>query len=120
MGQKLSPPLLNGTIPAFYSSDEGIVFTIPFSMNRAVSQNQVKGFRIKIKTIQSGNELYTTDINTFSASGIIEFTIGNALDIAKFRIGQYYKIQIAYIDKENTVGFFSSVGVAKYTSTLRC
>jgi hypothetical protein len=51
MGQQLSPPLLGGTIPAFYSNDEGIVITIPFSMNRVVSLTQVSGFEIKIKTV---------------------------------------------------------------------
>jgi hypothetical protein len=37
MSGKLSPPLLASTIPAFYSENKGIVITIPFSMNRAVS-----------------------------------------------------------------------------------
>jgi hypothetical protein len=49
--EKLSPPLVAGTIPAFYSNEEGIVLTIPFSMNRAVSPSQIKGYSVKIKTI---------------------------------------------------------------------
>ena len=44
MDYKLSPPLLDGTIPAFYSTDEGIVLTIPFSMNRVVGMELVDGF----------------------------------------------------------------------------
>jgi hypothetical protein len=53
---KLSPPLLEGTIPAFYSNTDvngqGIVkITIPFAMNRAVSKVQVGGLALKIKTI---------------------------------------------------------------------
>mgnify|MGYP003318917547 CR=1 FL=1 len=36
---KLFPPLIDGTIPAFYSNDEGAVkITVPFSMNRAVNK----------------------------------------------------------------------------------
>nr|DAF37639.1 MAG TPA: hypothetical protein [Caudoviricetes sp.] len=32
------------------------------------------------------------------------------------RVGQFYKFQIAYIDKDDKVGYFSTVGVGKYTS----
>jgi len=64
---KLSPPLLDGTIPAFYYeiglNDKGIVkITIPFSINRAVSKSQIKGLALKIKTIQSSSYLYTAKI----------------------------------------------------------
>jgi hypothetical protein len=35
---KLLPPLIEATIPAFYSEGTGMVsITIPFSMNRAVN-----------------------------------------------------------------------------------
>jgi hypothetical protein len=57
---KLYPPILEGTLPAFYSDEKGIVnITIPFSMNRAVSHTQIGGFELKIKTVQNGNFLYT-------------------------------------------------------------
>jgi hypothetical protein len=52
MGQeKLSPPLVTGTIPAFYANSEGIVITIPFTMNRVVGLSQISGYAVKIKTI---------------------------------------------------------------------
>ena len=34
---KLYPPLIEGTIPAFYSENGIVKITIPFSMNKAVS-----------------------------------------------------------------------------------
>ena len=34
---KLFPPILEGTIPAFYSENGIVKITIPFSMNKAVS-----------------------------------------------------------------------------------
>lgn len=122
MGVKLSPPLLEGTIPAFYSSGSGTVITVPFSMNRAVGRNQIKGFSIKIKTVHSGNELFSTNMiltNTFKDQCIdervVEFNIPNSVT---FRVGQFYKIQIAYIanDDEETVGYFSTVSIAKCTT----
>jgi hypothetical protein len=36
-------------------------------------------------------------------------------DYRKFKIGQYYKVQIAYVNND-TVGYYSSVAVAKYTT----
>jgi len=104
---KLYPPVIEGTIPAFY----GTTLVVPFSMNRAVSKADIKGFSLKIKTIQT---------NTFVAN--IEST-SYTTSQAKFNIekveltpGQYYKIQLAYIgnDEYSTVGYYSTVGVVKY------
>ena len=49
---KLYPPVIEGTIPAFYG-DEIIV---PYSMNKSVNKDEIAGFSLKIKTVQ--NNLY--------------------------------------------------------------
>ena len=49
MARKLYPPITEGTIPAFY----GDSITIPYSMNRMVNKNEIAGFSLKIKTVQS-------------------------------------------------------------------
>ena len=62
---KLYPPIIEGTIPAFW----GDSITIPFSMNRGISKTQVGGFALKAKTVQSSSYLFTLetyDINTFN------------------------------------------------------
>jgi hypothetical protein len=52
MAVKLLPPIVEGTIPAFYSNENGMVnITIPFSMNRAVSPASVTKIALKIKTL---------------------------------------------------------------------
>lgn len=160
---KLLPPLIEGTIPAFYSENGMVKITIPFSMNRAVSASQVTGFAIRIKTVQSSSYLYTgrlTDTARFSLedSPWVEFYLGgytlsslkdtlislnNSLKDAtkteaqiqqikeeivlteariteqefvnKIKVGQFYKCQIAYLDSNEEVGYYSSVGVGKYT-----
>ena len=135
MSTKLYPPYIEGTIPAF----SGTVITVPFSMNKAVSKNQVAGFALKIKTVQS-NTFITTIINTdferkeldyIFENGEVQFEIptvddkGNAReDIWRyFNIGQYYKVQLAYITTDGniespsyTTGYYSTVGVVKYTT----
>lgn len=114
---KLYPPYLEGTIPAFCDIKEGTVLTVPFSMNRAVSKKEVAGFYLKLKTIQSDKYLITVKTKKFDLERQeAYFDLTNYAD--KLNIGQFYKIQIAYeeSDATNTIGYYSSVGVVKYTS----
>ena len=55
---KLYPPTIQGTLPAFYGNE----LKVPYEMNKAVSQNQISGFSIKLKTVQSN--YYLGDIDT--------------------------------------------------------
>lgn len=125
---KLYPPYIEGTLPAFYTEKSGIIkLTIPFSMNRTVSPNEIGGFIIKIKTAQNNIFILTLkQINpawyTIGSNSEVTFIIDpNSVqatqgDFNKLTIGQYYKIQIAYLDLQGTVGYYSSVGIAKYTT----
>ena len=62
---KLFPPYIEGTLPAFYQNSDGTAtIAVPFTMNRGVSFQQINGFMMKIKSIQSSTYLYSTkDIN---------------------------------------------------------
>ena len=130
---KLASPLLEGTIPAFYydinENNEGIVnITIPFGLNRSVSRSQIKGLALKIKTAQSSSYLYTKtvyDTNLFELedSCYVSFILNrNDINdeeqsiIQKFKKGQFYKFQIAFIDFNDEVGYYSTVAVGKYTT----
>jgi hypothetical protein len=86
---KLSAPLLEGTIPPFYkNSSGGIDFSIPFTMNRAVSWNNISGFKVKIKSIISGREITTIDVNKSSfENNILHFSSENIKD---FNIDAFY------------------------------
>ena len=119
---KLFPPLIEGTIPAFYSNEGTVKITVPFSMNRAVNKKQVSGFVLKAKTVQSSTYLFTIrnqDSNTFNMedSPWVTFTL-SAQDASYLRVGQFYKFQIAYIDNTGSngeIGYYSTVATAKYT-----
>lgn len=86
----LYPPNLEGTLPAFYSDEKGIVYiTIPFSMNRTVGQGSVGGFRLRIKTVQNNTFLYefvTFDPTTYyinNTSGYVKFTFRDEKNVLK-------------------------------------
>lgn len=116
---KLYPPNISGTLPAFSSYK----ITVPFSMNRAVSTSEVIGFAIKIKAVNDNSLIYSGTEGTFYSLGAnckVTFTIPSNI---KLYVGEFYKIQIAYIGQEtsgtqkvNNIGYFSTVGIAKYTT----
>lgn len=108
---KLQPPYLEGTIPAFY----GDSITVPFAMNRAVGKSEVRGFSLLIKSIQTGQRIEDQSSTVYSIEdGTVTFS---GLNQSNYKIGQSYKIQIAYIDKNyNEVGHYSTVAIVKYTS----
>lgn len=111
--KKLYPPQIEGTIPAFC----GDKIVIPYSMNKTVSPKEVGGFALKIKTVTSNQYIAYVESNGFTADQA-EFDIGDFKD--KLNIGQHYKVQLAYINKEGEkqklVGYYSTIGVVKYTA----
>lgn len=103
---KLHPPVIPGTIPAF----SGTSLEVPFSMSRAVSTSEISGLILKLKQV-NGNVIGT--VKTKILTSPAEF------DIKDFNLtcGEFYKVQLAYVKKENDeVGYYSTVGVVKYTS----
>lgn len=114
---KLYPPAVAGTLPAFCGTE---TISVPFSMNRAVSSSEVAGFALKIKTV-TGTYIATltqTDSTKFNTDNdcVVTFNLSEATKTLVFNIGQYYKMQLAYIDQNGAIGIYSTVGVIKYTS----
>ena len=119
--KKLYPPEIEGVIPAFY----GTALVVPFSMNKTVSKSEISGMIIKIKTVFSNQYLgyAKTYFNGATQENLdrVSFDLSGFID--KLNIGQYYKIQIAYLSVENdngktkeVIGYYSTVGVVKYTA----
>lgn len=107
---KLYPPIIEGTIPAFY----GDTIKVPFEMNKAVSHLEISGFSLKFKTVQS-NRYFGDTNDVIEENGVLIFKIPESIK-QFFNTGEFYKVQLAYIDKTNLVGYYSTVGVVKYTS----
>lgn len=128
---KLNPPILEGKIPACVksSSSNTVPADIPFVMNRSVSYDDIGGIIIKFRTvggIQIGNPYEVTNIVDHEHIPSGESYIDKDLNLIhiynipnpikrKMNIGQYYKVQIAYLDTLAEVGYYSSVGIIKYT-----
>ena len=114
---KLFPPIIEGSIPAFYTENGTSILTVPFSMNRAVSPAQVSNIIMKIKTVQNNTyiqDIEAVEIQVRNIPYYAKFDLSNIIN--KLKVGQFYKVQIAYMDKNNEVGYYSTVGVVKYTT----
>ena len=131
---KLYPPYLEGTLPAFSlgNKDKRDELIIPFVLNKAVSYSEIQSAKIKIKTVQNDALLDSVRLEDCGGmfneldsegNGSISFFInenGQLKDSGensfKFKIGQFYKIQLAFIDTNGVDGYYSTVGVVKCTS----
>lgn len=114
---KLYPPIIEGVLPAFYGDE----ITIPFQMNLAVGFGDIMGFQLKIKTVQSSTligTISTTNSNSYDLDNLlVTFPIEDGIK-SKLIVGQYYKVQLAYIknDETHTIGYYSTVATIKYTN----
>lgn len=121
---KLYPPQIEGTIPAFcksYSANQTYI-RVPFAMNKAVSWNDFTHFTIKVKSIQTNNQIFYENILITDNSPNIDkekmeiyFPVTDKVLEEQFKVGTSYKLQIAY-RQDGTDGYFSTVGIIKYTS----
>lgn len=120
---KLYPPQIEGTIPGFYTEGKYTILTIPFVMNQAVSKSEVKKIAVKVKSILNNEVLFTETTTTIDYdNNIVSIDLNNYIE--QLTVGQFYKVQIAYItivkddndvEKEET-GYYSTVGIVKFTT----
>lgn len=110
MATRLYPPYINGTIPAF----SGTTLVVPFSLNRAVGAGEIKAIELKMRSV-NGILKETVRSTRFISTGTgaeAYFEVKKSL----YTVGQHYKVQIAFIDHSDNVGYYSTVGVVKYTT----
>lgn len=113
-------PILDGSLPAF----SGKTLKIPFTMNQAVGDADINGFRLKVKTISTNTELFELDITDKSkwnkTKSILTFSLSTS---KKNQLSNtFYKVQLAYLTKKSGSSTdleespYSTVGIIKYTS----
>ena len=111
MATKLYPPLIEETLPAFYKTNSIVKIVIPYGMNKATGYGLISGFALRLKTIQGGNIIINDKISTSYDSSVNEVTF--KLNQELINEGQFYKAQLAYVDKSKTIGYYSTIGIIK-------
>ena len=134
---RLNPPQLNGRLPAFYGNE----LIIPFDLNRSVGFNQFDSMVAIVKTVstnsqkaflstgidKSGKEWgriwYDSAIRSYRVSFITQTEDSEGINYFTPQVGQYYKVQLAFVasgpffdNPEAAIGYYSSVGVIKYSA----
>ena len=113
----LASPIIEGTLPAFYLEKGIATIAVPFSRSRAVSDYEVSGYHLKIKNLQGSEYLLNVPHSRYNSNkSIVYFDIPEETVKNVFSIGSFYKAQLAYVDNNKEVGYYSTVGVVKYTT----
>ena len=106
---KLYPPYIEGSIPAFYGKE----LTVPYEMNKTVGYKDISGFKLKIITVSTNRTIQIIDDNGYNIETREAYF---NMPIEKMVVGQFYKVQLAYKDTAGEVGFYSTIGVVKYSA----
>ena len=113
----LASPIIEGTLPAFYLEKGIATIAVPFSRSRAVSDYEVSGYHLKIKNLQGSEYLLNVPHSRYNSNkSTVYFDIPEETVKNVFSIGSFYKAQLAYVDNNKEVGYYSTVGVVKYTT----
>lgn len=111
----LYPPTIEGQLPPAVlwvdkNQNQIITFTIPYQINNGTNPLAIKGYRVKIKNLISDQLLITQDVEG-KASDCLSFNIDPSKLAAN--LGDQLKIQVAFKESEEIVGYFSTVGICK-------
>lgn len=113
----LAAPGIGGVVAACYKdTDNKIIITVPYVLDRSVSPIELSGFSIKIKNLQGTRYIATGIGEARLDTNEVIFELGNGSIVNQFVVGNTYKLQIACIDKNGETGYYSNVATIKYTA----
>lgn len=114
---KLYPPKIERTLPAFIKRGKAdIEINIPFQLNPAVSIDEVNEMSLLIKNVQT-NTTVISDCRSWKIDKkIVQFFIDEDKHKNAINIGQYYKVQIAFVNEQQEIGYYSDIGIIKCTT----
>ena len=118
---RLHPPYLDETLPA----QSGTELIIPFRFNVTMAASADAKIIARIKTVSTSQWLGTlgiaddssfTSYVTLNPNTSIHHVTFPDFGTINFKPGQFYKIQLACVDELGNIGYYSSVGIFKYTT----
>ena len=114
---RLYPPNILQELPSLYEGAD--LLSVPFSVNKTVSPASVRGISARIKTTNTDTliaTLYTENILVNANENFQTALFSTQALQNKMSIGRFYKVQIAYVDVNGKEGYYSTLGILKYTS----
>lgn len=99
-------PIIADTIPGFTTQS----LIVPFTHNSMLLDAEVKGYSLRL---QPYNNVSANNINQFITYDIDLNASQQHFEIEGVEVGQYYKIQIAYVDNNGIPGIYSSTSIGR-------
>lgn len=108
---KLPPPKIDNILPAFVEADNNnkVEILIPYELNMSIKDGDFDKVKYIIRSSTINKEIITGTVNIDRGQRKLILLLSKNL----FVLGQYYSIQIAFVN-ESSVGYFSTVGTARY------
>ena len=112
MANKLSAPLIDSKLPAQINTQ----LLIPYRLPNSVSFANIKEMLIQVKNVVSGDIIITISTtnyqnNVATRPGYYYCTCdGNFIQLIE---GEYYRVQLAFKDNNENIGYYSAAGVTK-------
>ena len=119
---KLFPPIVDNLTPSFCKVGDNFVIKVPYQNNRSVSDGDFAKMALKIRTVINdaavGNDRTKVFFTSTWSNGEAIFSIPTTEEItAFFKVGQFYKLQLAYGNSNNEVtSYYSTVTIGKFTT----
>ena len=133
---RLYPPITEEVLSAFCLNCDrkgnkiSASINVDFNLNRAVANAEITGLALRLRTISTNKYVITENLNENISTGKSEgiavsynledgkatFFITNEQNsdaMKLLKIGQYYRIQLAFIDTTNTIGYWSNIATIK-------
>jgi len=134
---RLYPPVIEEVLPAFCLTIDreteekiGASINVSFNLNRAVANAEVGGLAIRMRTVSTNRYVLSEDLNVNPSTGKSEgvaltynlnegtatfvITAENNEDaVNALRIGQFYRVQLAFIGLTGDIGYWSTVATIK-------
>lgn len=109
---KLPPPKIDNILPAFVEANNNnkkVEILIPYELNMAIKDGDFDKVKYIIRSSTINKEIITGTVDVDRGQRKLILLLSKNL----FILGQYYSIQIAFVN-ESSVGYFSTVGTARY------
>lgn len=114
---KLYRPLINSILPAF----TGDTIVVPFGLNAAVGPLDFVGLTMQMRVAATNSvkfaDLRSTtvehDLKTDKWQATFKLT---AEQLAQLKVKSFYVVQIAFVNSQQQIGYYSDVSSIKYTS----
>ena len=90
--------------------EKAVVIKIPYGLNSSVGSSDFTNISYIVKSANTNETILTKTVSKDNGSCLIKTKGPSRL----FELGQYYKIQMAFVTSSGEVGYYSNIGIARY------